>query len=46
MWRADKHPENYRVEPDLVEPDEVDEHAHAPTQVTAPHVLSRGDPKA
>jgi hypothetical protein len=44
VWRADKHPENYRVEPDLVEPDEVDEHAHAPTQVTAPHVLSLGDP--
>ncbi len=44
MWRADKRSEDYRVEPDLVEPDQGDEYAHAPEQVTAPHVLSLGDP--
>ncbi len=44
MWRADKHREDFTVEPDLVEPVDEDQHAHAQTQVTAPHALSLGDP--
>lgn len=44
MWRADKHREDFTVEPDLVESIDDDQHAHAQVQVTAPHVLSLGDP--
>ena len=44
MWRADKHREDFTVEPDLVEPIDDHQHAHAQQQVTAPHAISLGDP--
>lgn len=44
MWRADKHREDFTVEPDLIEPADDELHAHAQIQVTAPHALSLGDP--
>ena len=37
MWRADRHDEDFVK-------DSEDQHAHAQTQVTAPHTLSLGDP--
>ena len=45
VWRADKHSENYRTIPDLEEPDEGNGLGRAETQVTAPHILSLGDPR-
>lgn len=43
MWRADKHPDDFRFDPDLVEPEGGDEHTHAPIQVTSPHALTFAD---
>ena len=45
VWRADKRSENYRVDPELVEPEQGDEYGRAQMQATAPHVLSLGDPR-
>ena len=38
MWRADRHSDDFTVEPDLVEPETPS--AHAQVQVTAPHAIS------
>ncbi|WP_407650636.1 AAA family ATPase [Antiquaquibacter oligotrophicus] len=45
MWRADKTPENYRVDPELVEPEETDRSARARMKATLPHAVSLGDPR-
>ena len=42
MWRADRTSNDFRVEPELVEPE--NDHLAAPMQVTGPHVLSFGEP--
>jgi hypothetical protein len=47
VWRADKPSEDFTVDPDRYESEFIEpqnEHAHAPTQVTAPHALNFGDP--
>jgi len=42
VWRADKTTNDFRVEPELVEP--KTEHGYAQVQVTAPHAISFGAP--
>ncbi|MGV8877047.1 MAG: AAA family ATPase [Rhodoglobus sp.] len=45
MWRADKVPNDFSVDPDSVDrqaDDSENEHSHAHTQFTAPHTLSFG----
>ncbi|MCU1439252.1 MAG: family ATPase [Rhodoglobus sp.] len=42
MWRADRPTDDFKVEPADVEPESGP--MYAQTQVTAPHVLSLGDP--
>ncbi|CAN5342387.1 hypothetical protein BH11ACT5_BH11ACT5_08930 [soil metagenome] len=42
MWRADRHSDDFTVEPDLVEPESPS--AHAQVQVTAPHAISLAEP--
>jgi hypothetical protein len=42
VWRADKHSDDFIVEPDLVEPENPS--THAPTQVTAPHAITLAEP--
>jgi len=42
VWRADRHSEDFTVEPDLVEPETPS--AHAQLQVTAPHAISLAEP--
>ncbi len=42
MRRADRHSEDFTVEPDLVEPEAPA--AHAQIQVTAPHAISLAEP--
>ncbi len=44
MWRADRHSDDFTVEPDLVEPEMPDAHSHAQVQVTAPHAISLAEP--
>ncbi len=44
MWRADRHSDDFTVDPDLVEPKTDDEPIRALPQVTAPHMVSFGDP--
>ena len=42
MWRADRHSDDFTVEPDLVEPETPA--AHAQLQVTAPHSITLAEP--
>lgn len=42
MWRADRHSDDFTVEPDLVEPETPS--AHAQLQVTAPHAITLAEP--
>ncbi|MCU1410058.1 MAG: family ATPase [Rhodoglobus sp.] len=42
MWRADRHSDDFTVEPDLVEPETPA--AHAQVQVTAPHAITLAEP--
>jgi hypothetical protein len=42
VWRADRSSDDFRVDPELVEPETGP--LHTPTQITAPHVLSVGEP--